>query len=645
MCLTTSTCAVHPASLVSTRLLYRYARRRGFAAALAFVALFATACGGDGASGPGATSIAISSATQSIRVGESTQLTGSPVDAAQRVVSVPGTMTWSSSATAIATVTATGNVTGVSPGDADITARIGEVTGTIRITVLQLPVARIDVTPTNVEFGRSQTRQLTASAFAADNTALTGRTFTWASNNTAVATVSATTGASVTVTAVAPGNAVISATSEGVIKNVPVAVQPDPVITFTPPSATLGTTAGGSNPAPATVTVTNTGGGTLAGLATGPVTYTSGQPAGWLTAAFESGTTASAPLTLRATLGTLPVGSYAASVPVSSTSPGAAAKNLAVTFTVGSAIVLGANPTSESFTAPGGSGNPASKTINIFSVNGSVIPNLTAGAVEYSGAATNWLTATLSGSSTPATLTLQPNVGTLASGTYTANVPIAAPTASNTPLKVAVTLVVPQPLIALSATSRSFEATQGIGTANAQTVTISNGGRGPLTGLQVSVSYGAGATGWLNAQLNTTTAPATLTLTPVGNSIARGQYSATVQVQATGVSNSPQPVSVAYRLIYTFDHHIAGTLAATALPAGCANSACHDAGGQVPVMGSGTGDVYLRLMSSYVSAGNPGGSPLYQRLNSTTSPMPPSGIVPAIRDVVGHWITDGAKRN
>lgn len=244
----------------------------------------------------------------------------------------------------------------------------------------------------------------------------------------------------------------------------------------------------------------------------------------------------------------------------------------------------------------------------------------------------------------PATLTLQPSVGSLASGTYTANVPIVAPTAANSPLKVAVTFVVPQPFIALSATTRSFIAAQSIGSAAGQVVTVSNGGRGTLSGLQVAVSYGAGATNWLSANLSSGTAPATLTLTPVANTFARGTYSATVQISAPGVANSPQSVGVTYQLVYTFDTHIAGTLASTAV-SGCSNASCHKIGGQNPVMAAGSGDVYARLLSGYVSPGSLAGSLLYSRVSSTTSPMPPSGMVPAIRDAIAAWILDGARRN
>jgi hypothetical protein len=615
------------------------------AALAAFVSL--AACGGDGANGPVATQITVLPATPSIRIGESVSLVATPKDASGNVIAVTAPITWSTGSATIATVDATGRVTGVSAGIADIAASVAQITGTTRVTVLRPPVARVDVAPASVSFGRAATRQLTASVFAADDSPLADRTIIWATSDAAVVTVSPTAGATVTLTAVAPGNATVSATSEDVKRDVAVAVQPDPVIAFAPPAASLGSTAGGANPAPLTITVSNSGGGTLSGLASGTVTYSSGQATGWLSAGFEGATSAPAPLTLRATTGTLPMGSYNASVPVSSTVPGVTPRTLAVTFNIGSAIVLGATPPTTSFTAPAGTGDPAARAIDIVSVNGTPIAGLAIGAIQYTGGQpTGWLTtAALSGTTTPATLTLRPSTGTLPAGTYTARVPIAAPTATNSPVDVAVTFVVPAPLIALSATAQSFTATQGIGAAAAQAVTISNGGRGSLTGLQATVSYGGGPTNWLNASLSATTAPATLTLTPVANNIARGTYAATVQVSAASVTNSPQAVSVSYRLVYTFDTHIAGTLAATALPAGCSNSSCHDPGGQSPVLGDGAASVYARLLNGYVSPGNPPGSVLYQRVSSAAIPMPPSGVNIGIRDAIAAWILDGARRN
>jgi uncharacterized protein YjdB len=612
---------------------------------LALVAPVLVSCGGDSGSGPVATTIKVLPDAPTVRVGETVTLVATPVDGNGNVVGVNGQIAWSSSAAAVATVDNTGKVTGVSAGTADITASVGQISGTTRVTVLRPPVARVDITPATVTFGRSQTRQLTASVFAADNTALANRTVTWTTSNTAVATLSATSGTSVTVTAVAPGDATVSATSEGVKRDATVTVQPDPVIAFAPASASFGSTAGGANPAAQTVTVANSGGGTLSGLAAGAVTYTAGQPTGWLTAAFEGSTTDPAPLTLRATTGSLAMGTYTASVPVTSSLAGVNAKTFPVTFNIGSALVLGAAPSSVSFTAPASTGNPAAQTVNVISVNGTPITGLGVSAVEYgAGQPTGWLTASLASTTTPATLTLTAATGTLATGTYTANVPITAASATNTPFRIPVTFVVPAALISLSSPTAGFTATQSIGTAPSQSIVVSNGGRGTLSGLSVTVSYAGGPSGWLSASLNTTTAPATLTLAPIANSIARGTYSATVQVSATGVANSPQNVAIGYTLVYTFDQHIAGTLANTAV-GGCSNSSCHKIGGQTPVLAAGSGDVYARLLGGYVTPGNLAASLLYQRVASTSSPMPPSGVVPAIRDAIGAWILDGARRN
>src|SRR6266508_2933382 len=103
------------------------------------------------------------------------------------------------------------------------------------------------------------------------------------------------------------------------------------------------------------------------------------------------------------------------------------------------------------------------------------------------------------------------------------------------------------PLIVLSATSRSFTATQGGASPAVQTVMVSNGGDGTLSGLTATVSFTTGQ-GWLAASLSSTTAPSTLTLTATTGTLVAGTYTATVAVTATGVSNSPQTVSVTFTL-------------------------------------------------------------------------------------------------
>jgi uncharacterized protein YjdB len=131
-------------------------------------------------------------------------------DSVNRIL-VGRTVTWSSSNGAVATVSATGLVTGVTAGTVSMTATSEGVSGTLSITVLAGPVASVTVTPSTstVEVGR--TTPLVAAMRDSLGALLTGRAVAWTSSATAVAIVAA----DGTVTGTSPGSATITATSEG----------------------------------------------------------------------------------------------------------------------------------------------------------------------------------------------------------------------------------------------------------------------------------------------------------------------------------------------------------------------------------------------------------------------------------------------
>lgn len=101
--------------------------------------LSALACGGSGGTGPGGSSgsavdhIVMSTSAASVSVGKTIALSATPV--ASDGSSVGTGITWSSGTKAIATVNASGVVTGVSPGVADVTASSGGKTGHTAVTV------------------------------------------------------------------------------------------------------------------------------------------------------------------------------------------------------------------------------------------------------------------------------------------------------------------------------------------------------------------------------------------------------------------------------------------------------------------------------------------------------------------------------
>ena len=332
------------------------------------------------------------------------------------------------------------------------------------------------------------------------------------------------------------------------------AVPTPPAIALSPTGVTFTATAGGASPAAQSVSISNAGGGTLSGL-THTVAYQSGQPTGWLTAALSS-TSAPSTLTLTAATGTLVAGTYNATVSVASPLASNSPRTVSVTFTVTAvptppAIAL--SPTGVTFTATAGGASPAAQSVSISNAGGGTLSGLTHTVAYQSGQPTGWLTAALSSTSAPSSLTLTAATGTLVAGTYNATVSVASPLASNSPRTVSVTFTVmavpTPPAIALSPTGVTFTATAGGASPAAQSVSISNAGGGTLSGLTHTVAYQSGQpTGWLTAALSSTSAPSTLTLTAATGTLAAGTYNATVSVASPLASNSPRTVSVTFTI-------------------------------------------------------------------------------------------------
>ncbi len=146
-------------------------------------------------------SVSITPATLEMAVGGTEQLT--PADAEDN------TVTWSSGNEAVATVAQDGTVTAVAAGQAVITAVAGGIEGTCALTVKDVAVESVSIMPATLELSVGKTGRLTANVLPAG---ATDRPVTWSSGNGAVATVAQ----DGTVTAVAVGQAVITATADGV---------------------------------------------------------------------------------------------------------------------------------------------------------------------------------------------------------------------------------------------------------------------------------------------------------------------------------------------------------------------------------------------------------------------------------------------
>jgi uncharacterized protein YjdB len=184
-------------------------------------------------------SIELTPATATVQIGSTVQLAAVARDAAGNILT-GRTVAWSSDNQAIATVSESGLVSGIAAGAATITAASEGVSATAAVTVTPQPpppVASVTVAPATASIVAGETRQLAATLRDANNNVLSDRAVAWTSSDEDIATVSATG----LVTAVAPGAATITATSEGVSGTAAITVTPVPVasVTVTPGTASV----------------------------------------------------------------------------------------------------------------------------------------------------------------------------------------------------------------------------------------------------------------------------------------------------------------------------------------------------------------------------------------------------------------------
>lgn len=148
------------------------------------------------------TSVSLNKTSLSLTEQDTYQLTATvkPDDATDK------TVTWSSTNTAVATVSSSGLVTAVKEGSANIVAKAGGKTANCIVDVAMkvIPVTSVSLSSTSIALTETETFQLTATVNPSN---ATDKTVTWSSSKTSVATVSS----NGLVTAVKEGSATITA--------------------------------------------------------------------------------------------------------------------------------------------------------------------------------------------------------------------------------------------------------------------------------------------------------------------------------------------------------------------------------------------------------------------------------------------------
>ena len=160
-------------------------------------------------------SVTVSPSSGSGNVGDAAQFTATVLDSRGNVLTGK-TVTWSSSNTAVVTVTSSGYATAVGAGSAAVVATCDGKSGQAQITVNgstpnPAPVATVSVSPATASIAVGATQAFTVVLKDAQGNVLTGRSVTWSSSAPTIAILSVTGVA----TGLLAGSSTITATSEG----------------------------------------------------------------------------------------------------------------------------------------------------------------------------------------------------------------------------------------------------------------------------------------------------------------------------------------------------------------------------------------------------------------------------------------------
>ena len=194
-----------------------------FCSVAVILSLALAGCGGGSSSSTTSTitKITVTPASGTVAVGQSQTFFAAPVDANNNALSA--TVTWTSSATNVATIDANGVATGVAAGTSQISASAGGVTSnTVSITVTTR-VASVSLSPLSTSVAVGAKKQFTATALDSAGNPVPGIAISWFSSFAGIATIDS----NGLVTGVQPGTVTIIA-SAGSIQSQPAALTVTP---------------------------------------------------------------------------------------------------------------------------------------------------------------------------------------------------------------------------------------------------------------------------------------------------------------------------------------------------------------------------------------------------------------------------------
>jgi uncharacterized protein YjdB len=303
-----------------------------------------------------------------------------------------------------------------------------------------------------------------------------------------------------------------------------------PVLTVTPDAIRDSTLAGSSTSIMRSLRIDNTGGGTF--------TWTATNKKPWLTVPASGSENTTVSLALNPT--GLAAGVYEDTVVVTATGGALSSPDTTIVTFVIQQPVLVVSPAAINHMANAGSGLTFGDTLGI--------NNTGTGALAWTGSADSaWVVLGNPSGSAPDKLPLTITPGSRPAGTYTAHVVISAPGAVGSPDTTPVTLMVFQPVLAVSPASVTDSANYGTTAPRDVALQITNTGGGTLTWSAAESPDAA----WLSILPPPSgSAPGTVTLrldpNPGGSLLASGAYATDVAFTSPEATNDPINVPVQF---------------------------------------------------------------------------------------------------
>ena len=187
-------------------------------------------------------SIAVTPSNPSIALGTSRQFTATGTYTDASTQDLTASVTWASSATNVATISAAGLASSMALGITTITAQIGAIGGSTALTVTPAVLTGIAVTPANPAIALGRSTQFAATGVFSDgsNQDITA-TVSWTSSDASVATISMASQTRGLGTSVGVGSTTIAATLSSITGSTTLTVTPAVmvVIDVTPPTVSL----------------------------------------------------------------------------------------------------------------------------------------------------------------------------------------------------------------------------------------------------------------------------------------------------------------------------------------------------------------------------------------------------------------------